>query len=138
MQETYEITDLIYYDTCTSDTDVHLNINYPTDYELECTIVAPVDNYSGYTCALLGDNVGIVSDGGTRFYLKNSPYAYTIVRNAPFTTNEKIKFVVENGYANIYSNDVLKRTESATNDGFRIRTYATRYIIIKDIKVKAL
>ena len=160
LQETYEIEDLWYSDPCTSDKghwsdntgltfdtngmlitkDTILDISYPSDYVVEFTLVEPTGSYNTWTGSPRCANVGVVGDnGGTLYYQTANPYSYS-TEHRRFSANDKIKFIVENGSATLYLNDVSKRTVTATNDKLELFKSPdnANHLKIKDLTIKAL
>lgn len=160
LQETYEIEDLWYYDPCTSDKghwsdntglafDINgmlitketiLDISYPSAYVVEFTLVEPTGSYYTWTGGVQCANVGVIGANTDVYWQTINPYDYYTERGNRFVAGDKIKFVVENGSASIYLNDVLKRTVTATNNKFKIVSSPdnANHLKIKDLTIKAL
>ena len=117
-----------------SDSFLNLDINYPSNYQLEITIA---ETLSYYSCGIRCDNVGLEADTIRKYLQTYSPYSYSSDSGTLYE-DDVIKFVVENGTATLYINGTQKRQANATNDGFRFSSYQSRQLKIKDIKIKAL
>lgn len=117
-----------------SDSFLNLDINYPSNYEIEITIA---ETPSSYYCGLRGDNVGLEGDTVRKFLQTYSPYSYS-AESGNLNANDVLKWRIENGTATLYINGTQKRQATSTSDGFRFSSYQSRQLKIKEIKVKAL
>lgn len=141
----YSSNGLYYLGTASRDTFAYLNSQLPTNYEIEYTISnITLDRDYGSWCAdtgLNGMNIGYSSSSswGLAWGSLSSGEYKNHDSSKILQNGDVIRFKRENGNVSIYQNNTLLGTISEENtNGFYLKTYNTRGITIKDLKIKAL
>lgn len=169
LQETYELEDLYLYDTLTSDkgywvfatgvsttftdnglrisanTDgerkSQLNITYPSNYCVECEIVALDRTSDGYITELCVEGVGLNSDSSNKYIFQLDRWVETVSQyNGALNTGDIIRFEYIGGTVSVYQNNTLIGVKSRNSNfnGFIINQYNRRGITFKNLKIKQL
>jgi len=122
-----------------TETIVEYNTPLPTNYTAELTLksVSGTTSYGGFLFEnLLMD---FDSDGGGRCVLYQAPNYSRLTSFSTDLVNEVIKVEMQNGSLNFYINNVLKGTYTISSTGkYKHRTFRSRGLVVKDLKIKQL